>query len=224
MSFGQVGGGSSKGVDNDVAQFERRLVQIRESKDKLKTPAIRKTVKRTLGEMDTLADGLRSKIPTADPALRDKFQRAYQEYQQLRGPISSSIGSFEAEERASAPAGQSSGGSQLHQSLLSPEQLQAQHDADELAYLQAESENIVETMQTINAMSHELDDKITEQHETLVQIDNTIVEAKEDMVKGNENLVVAEEHQKESGKCMIWILIAVVAGVVVLGLIIGLTV
>ena len=82
--------------------------------------------------------------------------------------------------------------------------------------------DIGEAMTVVNELTHEVDDKITEQHETVVHIDETIEDAKQEMIAGNEDLEVAESDQKSGSKVLIIIFIVVAVIVVILGVILGL--
>jgi hypothetical protein len=229
MSFAHPGSSAPQSnLETDVRNFERRLITLREIKDKINNSTHRRTCSRTMGELDSAAEAIRGKLQTADPSLRDQFQLYWQEYSRLRGPLSVNIASLNEQERAAAlPSSERApnvGSSQLQQNLLSPEHMEAQQQADHLDYVQGQAQEIIETLQAINQTAHEIDTTINDQHVTLIKVDGEIGGAVTDMVSGNEQLEVAEKHQKSAGKCIIWVLVAAIAGVVVLGLIIGLSV
>jgi t-SNARE complex subunit (syntaxin) len=104
----------------------------------------------------------------------------------------------------------------------SKEQEEAEQMAAELDYLQRETGQIVQDMQTINEVTHEVDGLITNQHEVLDHIDQTIVEAVDEMKAGNEELDHAQEDQKSGSKMIIIILIVVITVVVVVAVVLAL--
>lgn len=96
-----------------------------------------------------------------------------------------------------------------------------QRKAD-LEFTQNQVADIGEAMTIVNELTHEVDDKITEQHEVVVHIDETIEEAKEEMIAGNADLEVAEDDQKSGSKMLYIIFIIIAVIVVILGVILGL--
>lgn len=66
---------------------------------------------------------------------------------------------------------------------------------DDLEFLQREAGEIARNAANLNAVTHEVDEKITEQHAIVVHVDETIEEAKDEAVAANEDLAVAEKDQ-----------------------------
>ena len=90
---------------------------------------------------------------------------------------------------------------QAIQAQKSQAQMEAEQQAADLEMLERETTSIVSDMQEVNKMSHQLDNMISDQHETLVKIDKDIAEAKDEMIAGNADLEEAEEFQKGGGGC-----------------------
>lgn len=84
---------------------------------------------------------------------------------------------------------------------LSEEQLQVQQQADDLDYLGRQVDEIKTMQQDLNEITHKVDDKITEDHEKVVNIDNHIEKAKTEMEEGNKDLDHAEKDQKKCNIC-----------------------
>lgn len=84
---------------------------------------------------------------------------------------------------------------------LSEEQLQIQQQADDLDYIGRQVDEIKTMQQDLNEITHKVDDKITEDHEKVVNIDNHIEKAKTEMEEGNKDLDHAEKDQKKCNIC-----------------------
>jgi t-SNARE complex subunit (syntaxin) len=224
MSFASGASGAPASIQDDVTNFERRFAIIRDNRTKLQNPQARTATKRALGECENLANSLKVKVQTsADPAVRERFTKCYQEFQQVNRPLTAQIASLEEKERAAAQEQARPSNPTLTTSLLSDQEQGERFQADHVQYLEGQAVEIAGQMREVNALAHDLDTKIVEQHQLVVRIDDTIGDGLEQMHVGNENLSQAEEHQKSSTKCLIWILALALGGVVVLGLIIGLS-
>ena len=99
---------------------------------------------------------------------------------------------------------------QEHQQQLSQEQMLANQMSNEVSGLENAVQDIVEDMTELNDLTHQLNNKIQEQHEIVVRVDDVIEVAVNEMQQGNEQLEKAEEHQKSSNSCLIYILIALI--------------
>ncbi|KAK8844947.1 hypothetical protein M9Y10_021120 [Tritrichomonas musculus] len=85
---------------------------------------------------------------------------------------------------------------ELEQAKKSLAQRQEEQMSADLEHTAKEMSEIAEQMNEINSVTHQVDDKLTEDHAKVVHIDETISEAKEEMIAGNKDLEDAEEDQK----------------------------
>lgn len=88
---------------------------------------------------------------------------------------------------------------QAIQAQKSQAQMEAEQQAADLEFMERETGQVLSDMQEVNKATHQLNNMISQQHETLVKIDKDIAEAKEEMIAGNADLDVAEEDQKAVG-------------------------
>lgn len=76
------------------------------------------------------------------------------------------------------------------------EQKQEEQMGADLEHTANELNEIGEQAALLNSITHQVDDKLSEQHETVVKINDTIEDAKSEMIAGNQDLEEAEADQK----------------------------
>lgn len=86
-------------------------------------------------------------------------------------------------------------------------QMEEEQRKNDLEFTQRNIDDIGNTMTIVNELTKEVDDKITDQHDTVVAIDDTINEAKSNMEQGNE--IIDEAAMKEKKSKRIWVLLGI---------------
>jgi hypothetical protein len=197
--------------EDDFRKFVRLSKTQEDNKTKLES------FSRSLSELrrSEPSSSLDSQIATQ----MDGARRTFEALERQIGPIR--VRQEEVEAQRKAAAEEQARQLELDQAN-SKEKEEALQQADELDLMGRQMDDIIEIQTVVNETTHEVDNVVTESHETVVHIDQTIGEAFVEMKEGNEELENAEVDQKGGSKIM-WIILAVVIAVVVIvGTVLGL--
>ena len=210
MSLSKNAPKSQQDLSEVISNLETILKTISDSINDIKKPATLKKIKLDLTKCDKIKQSIEKSLPSHP--RRDELSNIFDECVRSLNQYKEIYNSNSIESNQQGPSNSQSN-DVLHQNLMTQEDQEKQ----QLESLNNATGEILEDMKALNDTTIQLNEKIQESHEVLIKIDEKIEETHEEMIQGNKELVKAETHQKESGKCLIYVLLILLLIVILIG-------
>ncbi|KAH0793984.1 hypothetical protein GPJ56_002196 [Histomonas meleagridis] len=199
MSFATSNHPQTNQLMSDVTNFKKLWeTKVKKNIENLKKHDLEentiKAIKNTMNQLEKLSNQIKGKIGNNQEA-KAIFDPVFNEFSQQKPNILQLIQKFEDKKRAQDAAEDAKA---LQATEGNVDQLQVQHDAEDLQFIHEQTQDIVEDMKALKEITEQVNNKVQADHEVVVRIDNKIEEAKTDMVEGNKDLEKAQEDQKKT--------------------------
>ena len=200
MSFSKAGS-----LPSLVDQYERSFNDVQAHISKIDDEKTLKQLKTSLMYLSTNEKKISSQLESStDPnieSFRGRFMMCVDGFHTYHASWDAAIKKKEAEFKQVREEQAQKQGTASSQPQMSQEQMQIYQDAQDLEYTGRQIEEIVAMQKDINELTHQIDDKITEDHEKVIRIEDKIEDTKFYMQEGNKELDKAEKNAK---KCNIF--------------------
>ena len=200
MSFSKAGS-----LPSLVDQYERSFNDVQAHISKIDDEKTLKQLKTSLMYLSTNEKKISSQLDSStDPnieSFRGRFMMCVDGFHTYHAAWDAAIKKKEAEFKQVREEQAQKQGTASSQPQMSQEQMQIYQDAQDLEYTGRQIEEIVAMQKDINELTHQIDDKITEDHEKVIRIEDKIEDTKFHMQEGNKELDKAE---KDAKKCNIF--------------------